>query len=76
MSAGEPGVYQVNQGKEEVIAWYQAVLEEQGYVIQSEGEQTVMGITIYVFTVSKEGRLFDIVIAGQMSITVIGIEER
>ena len=76
VSAGEPGVYQVNQAKEEVIAWYQAVLEEQGFVIQSEGERTVMGITIYTFTVSKESRVFDIVIAGQMSITVIGVEER
>jgi len=66
----------VNQAREEVIAWYQAVLEGQGYVIQSEGEQTVMGITIYVFTVSKESRVFDIVIAGQMGITIIGIEER
>ena len=66
----------MNQAKAEVIAWYQAVLEEQGFVIQSEGEQTVMGITIYMFTVSREGQVFDIIIAGQMGITVIGIEER
>ncbi len=71
---GEPGVYQVNMGRDEVLEWYRQVLNEQGYLIHNETTTVLAGVETLVLEVGKAGRLYRIYLAGSGSVTLVLIE--